>query len=336
MPGISVKKVLSDLFLFAALLKLLWQHRHNQYQLIHAVEESAFLALLVKSIFGLPYVYDMDSFLSRQLLNRWTWLKPLQGLLERLECLVARKSLVVIAVCHSLVESALAMGARRVFLLSDVSLLELDPRNKTHFDLRKNCSINKSELVVLYVGNLEPYQGIDLLLCSFAICLKQNPDAHLVIVGGRKEHIDAYKKECISMKIQTNVHFVEPKPIEMLGDILAQADILVSPRISGVNTPMKIYSYLHAGKALVATSLETHSQILDESVCRLAAPNAEAFAEALEEMLNNALLRKSIGERARSLAEKTFTLAAFSQALNNIYDQIDQIYQQAAPELPLS
>jgi len=35
--------------------------RKNRYDLIHAVEESAFLALVCRRILGVPYVYDMDS-----------------------------------------------------------------------------------------------------------------------------------------------------------------------------------------------------------------------------------------------------------------------------------
>ena len=43
-------------------------------------------------------------------------------------------------------------------------------------------------------------------------------------------------------------------------------DILVSPRTSGTNTPLKIYSYLRSGKPIVATNLYTHTQVLNEEV----------------------------------------------------------------------
>ena len=45
----------------------------------------------------------------------------------------------------------------------------------------------------------------------------------------------------------------------MMGVLMAQADVLISPRIKGVNTPMKIYSYLDSGRCVLATDLQlTH------------------------------------------------------------------------------
>ena len=45
--------------------------------------------------------------------------------------------------------------------------------------------------------------------------------------------------------------------------------MLVSPRIRGTNTPLKIYSYLRSGKPIVATDLLTHTQVLSPEVARL-------------------------------------------------------------------
>ena len=44
----------------------------------------------------------------------------------------------------------------------------------------------------MYVGNLEHYQGIDLLLEGFRHTLDRVPEARLVIVGGRQDDIDRY------------------------------------------------------------------------------------------------------------------------------------------------
>ena len=70
-PGISVKKLLCDvIFLFATLL-LVWRNRNDQYSVLHAVEESVFIAWLVKKVWGIPYIYDMDSSMSLQVTEKW-------------------------------------------------------------------------------------------------------------------------------------------------------------------------------------------------------------------------------------------------------------------------
>jgi hypothetical protein len=60
-PGFSVKKVLSDILMVGSCLRLV---RRTRYDLIHAVEESAFIAAAMRALTGVPYVYDMDSSLA--------------------------------------------------------------------------------------------------------------------------------------------------------------------------------------------------------------------------------------------------------------------------------
>ena len=76
-PGLSLKKLACDLIFFLSMLKLLWLNRREQYDLIHAVEESVFMAWFAKLCFKIPYIYDMDSSLSLQVSETWSLLKPL-------------------------------------------------------------------------------------------------------------------------------------------------------------------------------------------------------------------------------------------------------------------
>ncbi len=98
-PGFSIKKVICDIFLYLHARRLLKQ---ENYDLIHAVEESAFLALALKREFGIPYLYDMDSSLAQQMIERFAWLSPTRRLLEWFEAQLVRGSSAVVAVCRSL------------------------------------------------------------------------------------------------------------------------------------------------------------------------------------------------------------------------------------------
>jgi len=61
-----MKKVICDVFMFAKCLRMM---RSQRYDLIHAVEESAFIAAAMRRLSGIPYVYDMDSSLAEQLVD---------------------------------------------------------------------------------------------------------------------------------------------------------------------------------------------------------------------------------------------------------------------------
>ncbi len=78
-PGLSTKKLLCDLVFAGSLVRLLARRR---FDAIHAVEESVFLAMLLGPALGVPYVYDMDSALSDQVLAKLPALTPLASLLR--------------------------------------------------------------------------------------------------------------------------------------------------------------------------------------------------------------------------------------------------------------
>ena len=85
---------------------------------------------------------------------------------------------------------------------------------------------------------------------------------------------------------------------------------------------MKIYSYLHSGKVTVATNLPTHSQVLNNQVAVLTAPEPKAFADGLLSVLSDANLRERLGQAAFQLAEEKYTYKIFSRELNGLYDRL--------------
>ena len=324
-PGISLKKLLCDVVLFAYTLWVLWQNRRSQYNLIHAVEESVFIAWIAKLIFRTPYIYDMDSSLALQLTEKWWWCKPLLFLLQYLEGIAIRGSISVAPVCDALQEIATKQGSRSTVMLRDVSLLPASKSHLTDRSLIFGQKIKDSDAIILYVGNLESYQGIDLLLSAFARIAPKSCHTKLIIVGGTQITIEKYQKEVAELGCEEQVVFVGPRPITTLSSLLGAADILVSPRISGNNTPMKIYSYLHSGTALLATDLPTHRQVLNDSISLLAPPDTLGFGDAMLMLINTPQLRRQLGDNARRVAEELYTVEAFEAQIGALYEGVSRL-----------
>jgi glycosyltransferase involved in cell wall biosynthesis len=76
---------------------------------------------------------------------------------------------------------------------------------------------------------------------------------------------------------------------------MAAADVLVSPRIRGINPPGKLLPYLASGKPVVATNTLVHNQLLDSSCAFLTTPDARGFAEGVITALTDA-------ERSRAVS----------------------------------
>jgi glycosyltransferase involved in cell wall biosynthesis len=177
-----------------------------------------------------------------------------------------------------------------------------EPPSVSAAAVRREWKIDLAAPLVLYTGTFEAYQGLDMLLDAVAILAKTRPDVRLLVVGGRPEQVDAARAHAAA--VGTPAIFTGHQPAREIPAFVATADILASPRIAGTNTPLKIYSYLRAGKPIVATDLLTHTQVLDRETAVLVAPEPVAFAEALGRLLadpaERARLARGAAERARS------------------------------------
>jgi len=316
-PGFSAKKLLADVgFFFTA-----WQLvRENRYDIIHAGEEAVFFAMLFKRLYGIPFAYDLDSSIAQQLVEKKPSLRALSGLFDRMERQAIRESLINFPVCNALADLCTQNGSSKTVTLHDISQLD-DPDQANPGRLRKEKDFHGP--VFLYSGNLEPYQGIDLLLESFSLALDQNPDLNLVIIGGSENHIAQYRAKASRLGIAHRTFFLGPRPFEQLGDYLAGADVLVCPRTRGINTPMKIFPYLHSGRPVLATDLRTHNQILTSNEAYLAPADPEGFAEGMVTLADDPSLRTRLGQQGRAFVEQNHTYEAHRRRLNRAYDWIE-------------
>ncbi len=316
-PGFSWKKLLCDL----SLARVAWRlARQNAYDVIHAGEESVFIALLLRRLLGRPYVYDMDSSIAQQMVEKMPWLKPVAGLLDWFEAQAIRHCLAAAPVCPALADLARARGAPHVVTMHDISQLDPDPPMEGVRCLRTELGLEGP--LVMYVGNLEPYQGVDLLLESFARVRARSVEASLVIAGGVEADRQHYQRMAERLGIEDRTHLIGTWPLGELASLLTQADVLTAPRLRGINTPMKIFPYLHSGRAVLVTDLPTHSQVLDPSVAMLAPPEAEGFAEAMIRLIEDPALQARLGQAGRRLVEQNHTYPAHRRRVNELYDHL--------------
>lgn len=319
--GFSGKKLLLDALMFFKALQLMVT---NRYVLVHAVEESSFIAMVLRLVFRVPYVLDMDSRMTTQLVDRFPVLKPVGKLLWRIETLPLRFAHSVITMCDSLRSEVLHIRDKNVFVVKDVSLLDyygdpsLEPPQVLN-DIRA-----AHDHLLMYIGNLESYQGIDLMLRAFAVQRKSaaNANTALVVVGGDAKHIDAFRQLSRELGIDDNCYFIGPQPVGMLGRLMEQADVVLSPRIQGTNTPLKLYSYLDSGVPVLATNLQTHTQVVNTQQAMLCAPTPEAMASAMTRLIESDELRRETAANAKRLIDEHHSIVGFRTQILEIYQTV--------------
>jgi len=174
----------------------------------------------------------------------------------------------------------------------------------------------------MYIGNLESYQGIDLMLEAFAVTKTESKELFLAVVGGEDADIAHYAEKCQNLGVAERVLFLGKQPVADLYALMQQADILLSPRIQGVNTPMKVYSYLDSGKPVVATRLPTHTQVMSDDIAMLTEPDAQRYASGIRQLVDDTELRQTLANEAMQFIQAEHSWQAFEQQVRLIYARI--------------
>lgn len=315
-PGFSLKKVFADILMAFMAIRMLWR---GGYDVVHAVEEMAYFARFAKPFFRIPYVFDLDSSIPQQIAEKYALPNSLNRMLEVVERGTLRSATAAMTCCPALEQMA-RDGAPDVpvVTLTDVSFLDGSVIEQEEVDTSDAVF---DAPTVMYIGNFEHYQGIDLLMEGFAKARAKTP-MHLVIIGGNDADIARYQGKADSMSIGAATHFLGPRPLSSLGAYLKTADVLVSPRLKGVNTPMKVYSYLDSGRPVLATALSTHTQVICNEIAMLVEPTAEAMAYGLLRLIENPDAASAMAARAKARVAAEFSTAGFHRKLTHFYEHV--------------
>ncbi|MDH5477858.1 MAG: glycosyltransferase family 4 protein [Nitrospinota bacterium] len=321
--GPSLVKIINDALMAP---KAAWMLAFGGYDVVHGVEEAGIMAWALAKIFRVPYIFDMDSHMTDQLrYSGFLGNRLILAVAEKLESAAIAKAASVITVCPYLTDIARKYTTPdKVHQVEDIpQSFPHPPEELTPVSLRAELDIPHDAPVILYTGNLEKYQGVDLMLEAAAEVVKSNPDARFVIAGGDAGKVERYRAMARRLGVDQSVVFAGARPLSHMPVFHEMADILLSPRLGGTNTPLKIYTYLATGKPVVATDLPTHTQLLTKEVAVLARPEKVEYAAALVLLLEDKTLREKIGHSGRRFVEENYNPASFRRKMESAYEAVE-------------
>ena len=309
--GPSPAKLFLDMTLTLTALN---RARKERYDVVHSHEEGAAIGVVISAVLGIPHLYDMHSSLPQQLENfAFSRSAALRWIFELLERVAIKRSRVTIVICpHLEVTAKSVVPDARVVLIENAPGSGDAPVAGSGKAIRTSLGIDANAPVVLYTGTFEAYQGLDLLFAAATIVRRERPDMRLVLAGGKPDQIARAQAQAAALGAE-GLTFTGELPSDTIPDYLDAADVLVSPRSSGTNTPLKIYQYLRSGRVIVATRLLTHTQVLSDEVAILTEPTAESFARGVLQAINDPARAKRIGDAAKHLANTRYTYEAYLQ-----------------------
>ena len=319
--GFSLRKILFDVLLFPELVRRL---SSRQYACVHAVEESAFLAVLLGHRFDVPVIYDMQSSLPEQLAQHLAFRLPMvQSVLRGCERWLLRHADSVVS------SSGLARIVRERFPKARLREWEysspLLPAEPDEADaLRAELRIGPLRPVVLYSGTFESYQGLAELMAAVPHVLAEVPETTFVLVGSMEaEGSTGVERGHADLVRAGSLRVVKRQPRERIPAYLAMADVVVSPRSHGDNLPLKVFDYLGAGKPIVATDIPAHRSVLDEERALLTAVWSPDIARGIVRLLRDRELAARLGANALAYSQEKFGWFSFVRLVSDLYREVD-------------
>ena len=308
-PGPTARK----LFLLDPMLVRLLRRLHHeiQFDLVHAHH---YEGLLVAShaVRGTPIVYDAHTLLASELptyrlpLPRG-WVRAVAPWLDRH---LPRRADRIIAVSETIRHTLTALhgfGPERVHVIPNGVEWERFPLER---------GITPDGPTVIFAGNLAPYQGVDLMLQAFSLLHARRADARLTIVTDSP--FTPYEALARRLGVRAAVDLRRATFPEQPA-ILAAATVAVNPRVQCDGIPQKLLNYMAAG--LPVATFESSAGPLRHEVTGLHVPDGDtvAMAGALERLLTDRVLARTLGDAARDQARREFSWDQVAARVEDVY-----------------
>jgi glycosyltransferase involved in cell wall biosynthesis len=322
--GPSYIKPFLDLLLW---IKALGMLSTGRYDLIHAHEEAAYFSLPLAGLFGVKLLYDMHSSLPQQLVNyRFSSRGPLIWLFARLERSVLRRAHSVITICPDLEQHVSRLGdGTRQFMIENFAVGEpLEEGDRQAAEVRKRLGIG-GRPVVVYTGTFEKNQGLEMVIQGAPEVIADHPELIYLLVGGRSDQVERLRALAEDAGVADHFLFPGQRPMDEIPVYLRAADVLISPRSEGTNTPLKIYAYLASERPIVATDLETHRQVLDDQTALLTPPTADGLAGGIRRVLESASLRDGLRRAVHQRVLEHYSYHLYLKKTKEVFDYVGSL-----------
>jgi glycosyltransferase involved in cell wall biosynthesis len=323
--GSSRHKIYLDLLLGPMAL---WHGLRDKPDIIHAhLHEGALIGWVLSKLTGAPLVFDYQGSLTAEMIDH-RFLRPRSRFGRFLYWLETR--------INHMADVILPSSTHAAGLLSEefgIPHHQIDPtpdcvnadifcpdhyaaaENKR---LKETLGIPAGKKLIVYLGILRPWQGVDMLLEALVLLHKTRSDFHLLLMG--YPAVEEYKAKARALGIAQHVTFTNKVPYEDAPRYLALGDIATAPKISATEGSGKILNYMALALPTVAFNLPVSREFLGDGGIFASEVSTPALAAALNRALDlTAAERTRLGQYLRQRASRHFSWDRAGEQLETIY-----------------
>ena len=320
--------IISCVFLLIYLFKVL-----SRFDVIYARDyHTVVIALFPRIIYRKKLVYEINGVANEEqrlkgdsILNR-----ALSCLVRKAEGMATTYSDRIISVTPqiaSYLNERFGCSSQKIEIVSNGVNTEFfhpirDDGSLLHW--KEKLKISPEEMIVVFVGNLAPWQGVDdLIKIAPSLNTRMKGIKFLIIGDGvlRKGFEEEIKRSGLSDQfLFTGMVSHENIPIYIN---IADVCVVLKKRLKSGYSPIKVYEYLACGKPVVASRVKGLEFIEEEGLGRLVAPgDLGGLENVLLELLNDPKIRKEMGGRGYHLARKSFSWASKNLMIEEVLKKL--------------
>ena len=317
--GPSWHKPYLDILLFFTALCAVRRFRPD---VIHAhLHEGAFVGALLKLFVGVPLLFDCQGSLCGELLDhgfmrRNGFLHRMFAVLER--WIVRRADAIVTSSTPTAEAMKNDFPERSERLRSLPDAVDVGSFRPLPVDaaLREQLGIPAGKRVVVYLGAMTTYQGVDLLLDVLTTLAAQRDDFHALLMGYPEAE---YVRRASALGLSDRVTFTGRIDYAEAPRYLALGVIAVSPKLSATEANGKLLNYLACGLPCVVFDTPVNRELLGDVGIYAVYGDVEDYGRCLDDLLDNPDRLTILSHQSRDHAVANHSWAARVDVLEGVY-----------------
>lgn len=186
------------------------------------------------------------------------------------------------------------------------------------------------EPVLLYIGTLADWQGLDIVIKALPKILEQQPVQLRIVGRGRSRQRKMLAKQIRKLGLEEHVLIQPAVPHHEIPELISQADICIAPlglndrNVTQGACPIKVLEYMAAGRPLLASNMPIVRELVREDVDALlfSPTDPEDLARQANLLLTDMDLSNRLAESAAAHVREKFTWHESQKKLGKVYEKL--------------
>jgi glycosyltransferase involved in cell wall biosynthesis len=306
----------------------------------HRFTKSSLLPILLAKLLGRPVIVEVNTDLRREVAHLNSLQMRLIEWIERANYRLANHIVVVAPGIKEVIKGRYGISDTKITVVANGANLSLF-RPADRRESRRLLGLDTNRRYVVFSGTFQPWQGIDVIVAAAARVVRKHRNCNFLLIGDGP--ILPEISECIrQMELESFVRCTGWETLDRSALYIGAADLCLAPynRNSLVDpdtkqtygalmkgSPLKLFSYLAAGRPVVATHFDNAGLFLEALDVGIAVEpdSCVALANAIEQLLEmDPDEWEAMSIRARAAAVNSFSWRAVATTLEEICSRIVQ------------